>query len=122
MRTFEEQIERRARDAFTMWAQTTTTATCTDWESLGAHERDVWRDLMTEHGRPLMERPKIVVNVSYLLDNGLWERACTLTRWLDVNAIQEGRIGEGDEVPFTVEEARELGMLDLSADNAALRP
>lgn len=111
--TPEQQLDQRARRAFTMWAQTTMTVTCTDWDSLGADEQDVWRDLITEHGRPLPDRPKVTVNVAYLLDRGLWERACALTGWLDVKALEEGRMGEGDEVPLTVEQARELGIFDL---------
>jgi hypothetical protein len=57
--------------------------------------------------------PQVTVTARYLLDHGLWVRACEMTG-LNEWAVNEGRMDAGETVTLTLAQAAELGLLDAS--------
>jgi hypothetical protein len=64
-----------------------------------------------ETGHPAASTVEVTVTAGELLDRHIWTRACDLigfNSW----AINEGQMDRDERLAFTLEQARELGLLE----------
>jgi hypothetical protein len=54
--------------------------------------------------------PIVSVSASWLIEHDAWDQACQI-HGLNERAVNEGRMSGGDLLTFTLEQARDLGLL-----------